>query len=143
MNTRIPGFVFSIFFLALLLFHWGCREFVDDSFDTVTGRIVDESGNALEGVELIFTDDLDFTDFQRPIAKSPIYKVKTNLVGEFRFVVPSKNLESIYFIEIQTPFLAEVDSFGELELKNHLIVFFANKNESGVVELGLIKVLNQ
>ncbi|MHA7130266.1 hypothetical protein [Algoriphagus namhaensis] len=143
MKGRVKGLLFFTFILSLVLIFNGCRQFIDDSFDTVLARMVDESGNALAGVELIFTDNVDFLDSQRLQSNSFLYKVTTDARGEVKFVVPSKNLDPIYFIEIQSPFLAEIDVFGEVEPRNYLRVDLTLRNEFGVVDLGIIKLIKR
>jgi hypothetical protein len=88
----------SFFVLAILLFSLGaCQEFIHNSFDTFTGRIVDVEGNPVAGLEFIVTQELDFGVAQPPVAKSIIYKVKTTNRGEFRLVVPSFGKRKCYF----------------------------------------------
>ena len=128
-----------ILVLSLLVLAVSCKEFIDDSFDTFIGIIVDEGGNPISGVELIFTRDFDFSDFQNPKSNSSIYTERTNNLGEFRFVAPSRQRGSFYYLEIQSPYLLEIDFFGEPQIQNYLLIDSSEKDENGVVALGFLK----
>ena len=95
------------FLLLLLLLSLGaCQEFIHNSFDTFTGKIVDAEGKAVTDLELILTQDLDFGLAQPPVAKSIIYKVKTTNRGEFRMVVPARtdiSFNTEYFLLLSAP----------------------------------------
>ena len=61
----------SLFVLAILLFPLGaCQEFIHNSFDTITGQVVDKEGKAVPGLELTLSQNIDFLNGQVPVAKS-------------------------------------------------------------------------
>jgi hypothetical protein len=131
----------KILLFSLLAFAMGCEEFIDDSFDTFTGVIVDEEGQPIPGLELIFTQDFNFSDFQNPKSNSSIYIDQTNDLGEFRFVAPSRQRDNFYYLEIQSPYLLEIDFFGEPQIQNYLLINSSEKDENGVVALGFLKAI--
>jgi hypothetical protein len=112
MKSLKKNVIARILVLSLLVLAVSCKEFIDDSFDTFIGIIVDEGGNPISGVELIFTRDFDFSDFQNPKSNSSIYIERTNNLGEFSFVAPSRQRDDFYYLEIQSPYLFEIDVFG-------------------------------
>lgn len=123
-----------VLFLAFLFN--GCQEFIHDSFDTFSGRLVNESGQPISGVELVFTQELNFTDFQNPVSISSIYTMRTDLSGRFRFVVPSKNFNNFYYLQIKPPYRFEVDFGGQKDYRNYTEVFSSERDAFGVVSLG-------
>ena len=136
----------SFFVLAILLFSLGaCQEFIHNSFDTFTGRLVDVEGNPVAGLELIVTQELDFGP-QEPVAKTVIYKVKTDGRGEFRFVLPSRNeysINSYCFLLLAAPAKFQMEVFGELVTINYISVTDAEKGTDGVRDLGTIKIVRE
>jgi hypothetical protein len=130
------GKVVHLSILLLALLFTGCQEFIHDSFDTFSGRVVDEAGQPLSGVELGFTQDLDFTDFQNPLSNSSIYTMRTDLSGRFRFVVPSKNIDNVYYLQIKPPYRFEVDFGGEKDFRNFTQASPSDRDAFGVVSLG-------
>ncbi len=131
-------FHLGIFSMTLLL--TGCQEFIHNSFDTFYGRVVDELGQPLAGVELTITQDLDFTDFQNPVSNSFIYEIKTDLSGRFKFVVPSKYFDNFYYLQIKPPYWFEVDFGGGKEFRNFTEASPSDRDALGVVSLGDLKV---
>ena len=136
----------SFFVLAILLFSLGaCQEFIHNSFDTFTGRLVDVEGNPVAGLELIVTQELDFGP-QEPVAKTVIYKVKTDGRGEFRFVLPSRNeysINSYCFLLLAAPAKFQMEVFGELVTINYISVTDAEKGTDGVRDLGTLKIVRE
>lgn len=132
--------LFHLSILLLILLLTGCQEFIHDSFNTYSGRVVDEAGRPLSGVELVFTQDLDFTDFQNPVSNSSIYMMKTDLSGRFKFVVPSKYFDNFYYLQIKPPYWFVVDFAGEKELRNFNEASPSDRDAFGVVSLGDLKV---
>ena len=139
MKSLKKNVIARILVLSLLVLAVNCKEFIDDSFDTFTGVIVDEEGNPLSGVELIFTRDFDFSDFQNPKSNSSIYTKRTNGFGEFSFVAPSRQRDDFYFLEVQSPYFFEIDVFGEKQVQNYLLIYSSERDENGVVDLGVLK----
>ncbi len=79
------------FLLLVLLFSLGaCQEFIHNSFDTFTGQVVDKEGKGVPGLELTLSQNIDFLDGQVPVAKSIVYRIKTDERGGFSFVLPAR-----------------------------------------------------
>uniref|UniRef100_UPI004048E9C9 hypothetical protein n=1 Tax=Algoriphagus sp. TaxID=1872435 RepID=UPI004048E9C9 len=136
---------FSFLLLSLLLSLSSCQEFIHNSFDTFTGRIVDVEGNPVAGLELIVTQELDFGP-QEPVAKTVIYKVKTDGRGEFRFVLPSRNeyfINSYFFLLLTAPAQFQMEVFGELVTINYISVTDVEKGTDGVRDLGTLKIVRE
>ena len=136
---------FSFLLLSLLLSLSSCKEFIHNSFDTFTGRIVDVEGNPVAGLEFIVTQELDFGP-QEPVAKTVIYKVKTDYRGEFRFVLPSRNeysINSYYFLLLAAPAQFQMEVFGELVTINYISVTDVEKGTDGVRDLGTLKIVRE
>lgn len=135
----------SFFVLAILLFSLGaCQEFIHNSFDTFTGRVVDVEGNPVAGLELIVTQELDFGP-QEPVAKTVIYKVKTDGRGEFRFVLPSRNeysFEKEYYLLLNEP-LQFLDLFGPSLLHRYVPFTIRERDADGVIDLGTLKIVRE
>lgn len=135
----------SFFVLAILLFSLGaCQEFIHNSFDTFTGRVVDVEGNPVAGLELIVTQELDFGP-QEPVAKTVIYKVKTDGRGEFRFVLPSRNeysFEKEYYLLLNEP-LQFLDLFGPSLLHRYVSFTTRERDADGVIDLGTLKIVRE
>ena len=135
--------LFHIRVLSVLFLFTACQEFVHDSFDTFSGRVVNQSGLPLSGVELVFTQELDFTDFQNPVSNSSIYTIKTDISGRFKFVVPSKNFDNVYYLQIKPPYRFEVDFGGEKDFRNFTEAFSSDRDAFGVVSLGDLIVVEK
>jgi hypothetical protein len=130
--------------LVLLLSLGACQEFIHNSFDTFTGRVVDVEGNPVAGLELIVTQELDFGP-QEPVAKTVIYKVKTDGRGEFRFVLPSRNeysFEKEYYLLLNEP-LQFLDLFGPSLLHRYVPFTTRGRDADGVIDLGTLKIVRE
>ncbi len=134
---KLVGFCLSL----LLLF--GCQEFVHDSFDTFTGRVIDASGQPISGVELVLTQDIDFTDFHKPVSNFSIYTMKTDLSGRFKFVVPSRYFNDFYYLQVKPPYWFEVDFGAEKYFINFTVASVSEQDAFGVVALGDLKVVTK
>jgi len=136
----------SSLLLAILLFSLGaCQEFIHNSFDTFTGRVVDVEGNPVAGLELIVTQDLDFGS-QEPVAKTVIYKVKTTNRGEFRLVVPSRtdiSFNTEYFLLLTAPVQFELEDAGMSVLYRYFSFSTSGRDADGVIDLGTLKIVRQ
>lgn len=128
--------LFQVGVLSLFFLFTACQEFVHDSFDTFSGRVVDEAGLPLSGVELVFTQELDFTDFQNPVSNSSIYTMRTDMSGRFKFVVPTKNFDNLYYLQIKPPYRFEIDFGGEKDFRNFTEAISSGRDVFGVVSLG-------
>jgi hypothetical protein len=132
--------------LVLLLSLGACQEFIHNSFDTFTGRIVDKEGNPEVGLELIVTQDLDFGVAQAPVAKSIIYKVKTTNRGEFRVVVPSRtdiSFNTKYFLLLTAPVQFEMEDDGMSVLYRYYSFSTAGRDTEGMIDLGTLKIVRE
>jgi hypothetical protein len=134
----IEPLCYAILFLGL-----GCKYYIDDSFDTFVGTLVNESGLPIGDVELIFTQELNFTGYQTGFASSYIYKLTTDQTGKFKFVVPSKYWDNLYYLEVRPPFQFEIDFFGEKEFQNYIQFDSSEKDKNGIVNLGNVKVVKK
>lgn len=144
---RLYGILFLFIGLVVLLLSLGaCQEFIHNSFDTFTGRVVDVEGNPVAGLEFIVTQDLDFAVAQAPVAKSIVYKVKTTNRGEFRLVVPSRTDISInteYFLLLTAPVQFELKDAGMSVLYRYLSFSTAGRDADGVIDLGVLKIVRE
>jgi hypothetical protein len=131
------GILFSLFLFT------ACQEFVHDSFDTFSGRVVSESGQPISGVELVFTQDLDFTDFQNTVSNSAIYTMRTDVSGRFKFVVPTRNFDNVYYLQIKPPYRFVIDFGGEKEFRNYILESNSDRDAFGVVSLGDLIVVEK
>lgn len=132
--------------LVLLLSLGACQEFIHNSFDTFTGRIVDKEGNPVAGLELIVTQDLDFGVAQAPVAKSIIYKVTTTNRGEFRLVVPSRtdiSFNTEYFLLLTAPVQFEMEDAGMSVLYRYYSFSTAGRDAEGMIDLGTLKIVRE
>jgi hypothetical protein len=135
------------FLLAILLLTLsGCQEFIHNSFDTFTGKIVDVDGKPVADLELILTQDLDFGVAQPPVAKSIIYRVKTTNRGEFRLVVPARtdiSFNTEYFLLLSAPAQFELEESGMSVLYRYYSFSTADRAADGVIDLGTIKIVRE
>ena len=143
----------SIRFLALpilriflLLSLVSCQEFIHNSFDTFTGKIVDVDGKPVADLELILTQDLDFGVAQPPVAKSIIYSIKTTNRGEFRLVVPARtdiSFNTEYFLLLSSPVQFELEESGMSVLYRYYSFSTADRAADGTINLGTLKIVRQ
>jgi hypothetical protein len=132
--------------LVLLLSLGACQEFIHNSFDTFTGKIVDVDGKPVADLELILTQDLDFGVAQPPVAKSIIYTIKTTNRGEFRLVVPSRTDSSFnteYFLLLSAPAQFELEESGMSVLYRYYSFSTADRAADGTINLGTLKIVRQ
>jgi hypothetical protein len=143
-SIRFLGLPILLFCILLTLS--ACQEFIHNSFDTFTGKIVDVEGNPVADLELILTQDLDFGVAQPPIAKSIIYKIKTSNRGEFRMVVPSRmdsSFNTEYFLLLSAPAQFELEESGMSVLYRYFSFSTAERAADGVIDLGTLKIVRQ
>lgn len=135
------------FLLLILLLSLGaCQEFIHNSFDTFTGKIVDVEGNPVADLELILTQDLDFGAAQPPVAKSIIYRVKTTSRGEFRMVVPARtdiSFNTEYYLLLSAPAQFELEDTGMSVLYPYFSFSTADRAADGVIDLGTLKIVRE
>ncbi|MCM0060209.1 MAG: hypothetical protein NBV57_05065 [Algoriphagus sp.] len=136
----------SLLLILILAFSSSCQEFIHNSFDTFTGRVVDVEGNPVADLELILTQDLDFGVAQPPGAKSIIYKVKTTNRGEFRLVVPSRtdiSFNTEYFLLLTAPAQFELEDAGMSVLYPYFSFSTSGRDADGVIDLGTLKIVRE
>ena len=132
--------------LELLLSLGACQEFIHNSFDTFTGKIVDVEGKPVADLELILTQDLDFGVAQPPVAKSIIYSIKTTNRGEFRMVVPARtniSFNTEYFLLLSSPVQFELEESGMSVLYRYYSFSTADRAADGTINLGTLKIVRQ
>jgi hypothetical protein len=132
--------------LVLLLSLGACQEFIHNSFDTFTGKIVDVEGKPVADLELILTQDLDFGVAQPPVAKSIIYSIKTTNRGEFRMVVPARtniSFNTEYFLLLSSPVQFELEESGMSVLYRYYSFSTADRAADRTINLGTLKIVRQ
>ena len=132
--------------LVLLLSLGACQEFIHNSFDTFTGRIVDKEGKAVPGLELTLSQGIDFLDGQVPVAKSIVYRIKTDERGEFSFILPSRtdsSFENEYYLMLTAPARFQTEFNGVLLTENFLLATDAPRDADGVRDLGVLKIVRE
>ena len=132
--------------LVLLLSLGACQEFIHNSFDTFTGRIVDKEGKAVPGLELTLSQNIDFLDGQVPVAKSIIYRIKTDERGEFSFILPSRtdsSFENEYYLMLTAPARFQTEFNGIQLTENFLLATDAPRDADGVRDLGILKIVRE
>jgi hypothetical protein len=135
------------FLLVSLLFSLGaCQEFIHNSFDTFTGRIVDKEGKAVPGLELTLSQNIDFLNGQVPVAKSIVYRIKTDERGEFSFILPSRtdsSFENEYYLMLTAPARFQTEFNGIQLTENFLLATDAPRDADGVRDLGILKIVRE
>ena len=132
--------------LVLLLSLGACQEFIHNSFDTFTGRIVDKEGKAVPGLELTLSQGIDFLDGQVPVAKSIVYRIKTDERGEFSFILPSRtdsSFENEYYLMLTAPARFQTEFNGIQLTENFLLATDAPRDADGVRDLGILKIVRE
>ena len=132
--------------LVLLLSLGACQEFIHNSFDTFTGRIVDKEGKAVPGLELTLSQGIDFLDGQVPVAKAIVYRIKTDERGEFSFILPSRtdsSFENEYYLMLTAPARFQTEFNGVLLTENFLLATDAPRDADGVRDLGVLKIVRE
>ena len=132
--------------LVLLLSLGACQEFIHNSFDTFTGQVVDKEGKGVPGLELTLSQNIDFLDGQVPVAKSIVYRIKTDERGEFSFVLPSRtdnSFEKEYYLLLTAPARFQTEFNGVLLTENFLLATDAPRDADGVRDLGVLKIVRE
>ena len=132
--------------LVLLLSLGACQEFIHNSFDTFTGQVGDKEGKAVPGLELTLSQNIDFLNGQVPVAKSIVYRIKTDERGEFSFVLPSRtdnSFEKEYYLLLTAPARFQTEFNGVQLTENFLLATDAPRNADGVRDLGILKIVRE
>ena len=136
----------TLFLVVLLLSLGACQEFIHNSFDTFTGRVVDKEGKAVTGLDLTLSQNIDFLDGQVPVAKSIVYKIKTDERGEFSFVLPSRtdsSFENKYYLLLTAPAQFQTEFNGVQLTENFLLATDAPRDADGVRDLGTLIIVRE
>jgi len=132
---------------AIFLFLLGaCQEFVHNSFDTFTGRVVDQEGKRFPGLELTVSQDIDFMNGQVPAAKSIVYRIKTDERGEFSFILPTRHPDAVdkySYLSLTVPYRFQTEFNGEFVTENFLLASDAPRDADEVRDLGVLKIVRE
>ncbi|MBA4301502.1 hypothetical protein SAMN03080617_03388 [Algoriphagus alkaliphilus] len=123
-NNRIKNL---LIFISFLFVAQGCQEYIHDSFDTFQGRIVNESGDTITNLRLNFYS-----------GSSLVYSVTTGNQGEFKVVLPSKNLNYSYRLTAPSPFLFEINQNDFTYTDRDLRLDPSSRDANGVIDLGTV-----
>lgn len=105
----------------------GCQEFIHDSFDTFQGKMVTKTGDPIANLRLNLYS-----------GSSLVYSFTTGNQGEFRVVLPSKNLNTSYNITVQEPFFFEINQFDQDYIDDSLWLDPSLRDPKGVIDLGTV-----
>jgi hypothetical protein len=121
-NNRIKNLLIFIFFLFVAQ---GCQEYIHDSFDTFQGKTLTKTGDPLANLRLNLYS-----------GSSLVYSFTTGNQGEFRVVLPSKNLDTSYRMTVREPFFFEINQFDQIFTDNSLMLDPSLRTANGVIDLG-------
>ncbi|MFM7629884.1 MAG: hypothetical protein ACKO44_10240 [Algoriphagus sp.] len=141
---KICSQVVTFLVLVLLISLGACQEFVHNSFDTFTGRVVDQEGKRFPGLELTVSQDIDFLNGQVPAAKSIIYGIKTDERGEFSFILPTRHPDAVdkySYLSLTVPYRFQTEFNGVFVTENFLLA--SDAPEPAVWEQGEDLLLGQ
>lgn len=125
MQKKVLSFNKLLILILILFVAQGCQEFIHDSFDTFQGKIVNKTGNPISNLRLNFYS-----------GSSLVYSFTTGNQGEFRFVLPSRNLNVSYRMTVLEPFLFEINQFDQVYMDNSLRLDSSLRDPKGVIDLG-------
>jgi hypothetical protein len=123
-NNRIKNLLIFIFFLFLAQ---GCQEFIHDSFDTFQGKTLTKTGDPIANLRLNLYS-----------GSSLVYSFTTGSQGEFRVVLPSKNINTSYRMTVKEPFFFEINRFDQIFMDNSLMLDPSLRTANGVIDLGTV-----
>lgn len=112
----------SVFFVIFLVLANSCELYEDNVFSTFQGKLMFDENTPAGNIDILFSNksqigrsdslvDLDMLE--------GIYRARTSSDGNFRFVVPKKNIyfnfgiQGEYFLYIDLKYYFEVERFGE------------------------------
>ncbi|MDP2040968.1 MAG: hypothetical protein Q8S14_05285 [Algoriphagus sp.] len=121
-NNRIKNLLIFIFFLFVAQ---GCQEFIHDSFDTFQGKTLTKTGDPIANLRLNLYS-----------GSSLVYSFTTGSQGEFRVVLPSKNINTSYSMTVREPFFFEINRFDQIFTDNSLMLDPSLRTANGVIDLG-------
>ena len=114
-----------LIFIFLLFVAQGCQEFIHDSFDTFQGKTLTKTGDPIANLRLNLYS-----------GSSLVYSFTTGSQGEFRVVLPSKNLDTSYRMSVREPFFFEINQFDQIFTDNSLMLDPSLRTANGVIDLG-------
>lgn len=114
-----------LIFIFLLFVAQGCQEFIHDSFDTFQGKTLTKTGDPIANLRLNLYS-----------GSSLVYSFTTGSQGEFRVVLPSKNLDTSYRMAVREPFFFEINQFDQIFTDNSLMLDPSLRTANGVIDLG-------
>lgn len=114
-----------LIFIFLLFIAQGCQDFIHDSFDTFQGKMVTKTGDPIANLRLNLYS-----------GSSLVYSFTTGNQGEFRVVLPSKNLNTSYNMTVREPFFFEINRFDQIFTDNSLMLDPSLRTANGVIDLG-------
>lgn len=112
MDIPMKSCIVLCYTIGFIFLFQACREFENNSFNTYVGYLMDAEGRPVSGVELFFTNEYPQQDslvYELPF----IYRQRTNHLGEFRFVVPSRTFDEFYVIWVEQPYLLKYEQFDQ------------------------------
>ncbi len=128
-------------FIFLLFAAQGCQEFIHDSFDTFQGVIVDQSGDPIPNLRLrLFSESSSLNIFNIPNS-SLIYTLSTDNQGAFKVVVPSRNIDNFYLLEVPETFRYDISQSDLVISEEYLQVDSSLKDANGVIDLGEVTLI--
>lgn len=121
---QIKNILIFIFFLFVAQ---GCQEFIHDSFDTFQGKTLTKTGDPIANLRLNLYS-----------GSSLVYSFTTGNQGEFRVVLPSKNLDYSYRLTAPSPFLFEINQNDFTYTDRDLRLDPSSRDANGVIDLGTV-----
>lgn len=130
-NIRIT----SVFFVVFLALSSSCALYEDNEFSTFQGKLMFDEITPASNIDILFSDKLHIRSSDISVdldTLKGIYKSRTSLEGNFRFVVPKKNRyfpfgdQGLYFLYIDSKYYFELERLGEkidvlyLDLNEHI-----------------------
>lgn len=119
-------------FIFLLTITQGCQEYIHDSFDTFRGVIVAKNGDPIPNLRLRFYSE-----------SALVSTFTTGNQGEFKIVLPSKNLDNFYRMTFPESFLVEINQFDQVFVNNSLRLDSSLRDQDGVIDLGKVILVQQ
>lgn len=127
--SQTKNLLIFIFFMFLAQ---GCQEFIHDSFDTFQGNMVTKTGEPISNLRLKFYSE-----------SSLVYSFTTGDQGEFKVVLPSKNLDDFYRLEVPGSFRFEINQFNLVYTDKSLRLDPSISDANGVIDLGNVILVQQ
>ncbi|MFN3997214.1 hypothetical protein [Algoriphagus sp.] len=130
MQKKTLQFKKSLTYIFIFFLFQGCQEFIHDSFDTFQGKMVTKTGDPIANLRLNLYS-----------GSSLVYSFTTGNQGEFRVVLPSKNLNTSYNLTVREPFFFEINRFDQIFTDNSLMLDPSLRTANGVIDLGNVIIV--